>query len=208
VVFSRRFMTAPLRSRAWLLVGFDSSSEVLGGALDNPRGYRIWEGTVRIAGANVVGVSAPGFDNSYSERVQIDADDPGLIRFRTETRGRADTMLFELEGTSPDTELNFELEPSREYGARPPLARRPASLPGAGFRFRLSKLTDGRTFHELSVDGHSDRITLQVIDPESNLDQGFNWTDLGQTRPGDYYYLRVTQIDGGRAWSSPFWVGE
>jgi len=22
--------------------------------------------------------------------------------------------------------------------------------------------------------------------------------------PGDYVYLRVTQLDGGRAWSSPF----
>ncbi len=27
-------------------------------------------------------------------------------------------------------------------------------------------------------------------------------------RPGDYYYVRVTQLDSGRAWSSPFWVGE
>ena len=24
---------------------------------------------------------------------------------------------------------------------------------------------------------------------------------------GDYYYLRVNQLDGSRAWSSPWWVG-
>jgi hypothetical protein len=208
VVFSRRFMTAPMRSHAWLLVGFESSSEVLGGGLDNPRGYRIWQGTVRVEGARVVSVSAPGFENSYSELAGIDPDNPALIRFRTETRGRTDTMLVELEGASPDTSLSFDLAPSREYGARPPLVRQPAGLPGTEVRMRLSDLVDGRLAHELEVDAHTDRITLQVVDPESALDRDFSWADLGPGKPGDYYYLRVTQLDGGRAWSSPFWVGE
>jgi hypothetical protein len=29
----------------------------------------------------------------------------------------------------------------------------------------------------------------------------------GPEPPGDYYYVRVTQLDGGMAFSSPFWVG-
>ena len=36
----------------------------------------------------------------------------------------------------------------------------------------------------------------------------FEYTDLEDPKPGDYYYIRVTQLDGGRAWSSPFWIGE
>ena len=39
------------------------------------------------------------------------------------------------------------------------------------------------------------------------LDQELEWSDSGEVEPGDYYYVRVTQLDGARAWSSPFWVG-
>ena len=55
---------------------------------------------------------------------------------------------------------------------------------------------------------HVDAIRLQTIDPEGSLDQTFRFTDLESPGQGDYYYVRVTQLDGGRAWSSPFWVGE
>ncbi len=34
----------------------------------------------------------------------------------------------------------------------------------------------------------------------------FVLTDLKAERPCDYYYVRVTQTDGRRAWSSPIWV--
>ena len=32
------------------------------------------------------------------------------------------------------------------------------------------------------------------------------WTDRERARTGDYYYVRVIQSDGNRAWSSPIWV--
>ena len=41
----------------------------------------------------------------------------------------------------------------------------------------------------------------------AGLDRDFTFTDLGEARDGDYYYVRVTQLDGTQAWSSPFWVG-
>jgi hypothetical protein len=207
VVFSRHYATAPLDSHTRVLVGFESSSEVFGDGLDNPRGYRIWQGSVTVEGARVVDVEALGFENSYSETVEVDQKDTDLIRFRTETRGRRDTMLVELEEVSSDTVLGFHLEPSREYGARPPLVRSAADLPGADFRLRLSDLVKGRLDHALTVDAHTDRVTLQVVDPEGAMDREFSYADLGPHTPGDYYYLRVTQLDGGRAWSSPFWVG-
>ena len=50
-------------------------------------------------------------------------------------------------------------------------------------------------------------MSLQVIDPHAPFDQDFEYTDLGDKAAGDYYYLRVTQLDGGRALSSPFWLG-
>jgi hypothetical protein len=39
------------------------------------------------------------------------------------------------------------------------------------------------------------------------MDREFEYTDLDGVSPGDYYYVRVTQLDGSQAFSSPFWVG-
>jgi hypothetical protein len=207
VVFSQSYSTAALSSDATVLIGFESSSEVFGEIRDNPRGYRIWQGTLTVEGARVVGLSTPGFENVYTDRAEIDPAAMNLIRFRTETRGRRDTMLLRLEGASAATSIRVRLEPTTEYGAAPPLVRPFAELPARDFRLRLSQLDDGRLEHLIQEGQHTDRVSLQVIDPEGALDQDFSYTDLGAAADGDYYYLRVTQIEGGRAWSSPFWVG-
>ena len=34
----------------------------------------------------------------------------------------------------------------------------------------------------------------------------FHWDDKSLAMPGDYYYVRVVQRDGNRAWSSPIWI--
>ncbi|MHC4914430.1 MAG: DUF3604 domain-containing protein [Planctomycetota bacterium] len=38
------------------------------------------------------------------------------------------------------------------------------------------------------------------------LDAELVWTDPQPPRPGEWYYLRVIQEDGQRAWSSPVWI--
>jgi hypothetical protein len=209
VVFSRHYLSAPVTERSWLLVGFESSSEVPGEARTNPRGYRIWEGVLEIEGATVAGFSTPGFDNLYLERAEVDPDDSDVIRFRTETRGRRDTLLLELEGASAATVLRIRLAPTREnFGALPPTGRGPTEIGGADLRLPFADLVDGRLERVLEVGPHTDRVTLQVVDPEGPTDVDFSFTDLVDPRPGDYYYVRVTQLDGARAWSSPWWVGE
>jgi hypothetical protein len=206
VVWSGHYLTAPLRSRSWVQVGFESSSDVLG-KRDNPRPYRVWEGTIEVEGARILQVQTSGLDNVYNERAAIDEAAPSKVKFHVETRGRKDSLLLELDGVSSGTVVTVHLDPSREYGASPPLVRRAAELPAADVRFGLGELVEGRLEQKLMVDEHEDRVEVQVVNPDGPLDQTVTFTDMDAPRSGDYYYLRVTQIDGGRAWSSPFWVG-
>lgn len=53
-----------------------------------------------------------------------------------------------------------------------------------------------------------DVLSLKLFDPEDSFDQEFEYVDLSEHASGDYFYVRVTQIDGELAWSSPWWVGE
>ena len=95
-----------------------------------------------------------------------------------------------------------------ETGSKAGNLRADVEMPAADFELRLGGLEDGRVEHPFQVGPHTDRIAIQVIDPAAPLDQSFEYTDLTAVAPGDYYYVRVTQLDGNQAFSSPFWVGD
>jgi hypothetical protein len=39
------------------------------------------------------------------------------------------------------------------------------------------------------------------------MDRAFRFEDTAPPVDGDNYSVRITQADGGQAWSSPAWVG-
>jgi len=214
VAWSQSYLAAPLASHAWVEVGFESSSEVFPdpadgtkrGASDNPREYRVWSGTLDVEGARVVGMRTTGLKNAYLEWAKIDPERPNRIRFYTETRGKAETILVELEGASASTRFAFDLAAAKESGFGQGV-RPLTQIAAVNVAFPLADLDQSRIEHELPVDRHVDRLKLQVVDVAGALDREFAFTDLTDARDGDYYYVRVTQLDGAQAWSSPFWVG-
>lgn len=207
VLRGRSYLSAPLESDAVLQIGFESSSEVFAPDRDNPRVYRVWTGVLEVTGARLLGIESPGFKNPYLEWAEVDPDQPQRVRFYTETRGRMNTLLLRLAGASSSTRVTLHLEAARENGFAPPLVRQPVDIPAAVVDFGLDELVDSRIEQVLPVGRHLDRVRLQVIDAEAPLDREFEFVDLEPVEPGDYYYFRVTQLDGGQAWSSPFWVG-
>jgi hypothetical protein len=208
VVYSRRYLGVPLdATSSWLEVAFESSSEALGPVRDSPRPTRVWQGTLEVEGARVLDSATPGLDNRYEERFTRDEADPNRFHFRVLTRGRGDTVLLRVAGANAATTLRFALDATDELSAQGGEIRKPAHLPAQEVTLRLAELVDGRLEHELPVDVHVDRIALQVVDPGAPLDQAFEFTDTAPPGAAAYYYVRVTQLDGGRAWSSPFWVG-
>ena len=81
------------------------------------------------------------------------------------------------------------------------------SIPAEEVRLAFSELKEGRMQREFSVDRHTDRIRVQLIDPDAPMDRRFTFVDNEGVNQGDYYYVRVRQQDGSMAWSSPIWVG-
>ena len=49
-------------------------------------------------------------------------------------------------------------------------------------------------------------LDCELVDPQGPLDVDFTYIDRQLLKTGDYYYLRVEQLDGNKAWSSPVWV--
>jgi hypothetical protein len=202
VVYQKRHVSDEVASDTWVRVGFFSSSEV--SVYDRPRNYRVWQGTIEVEGAAVKRVLAQGLENPFYE--SFDKVDDTTISFSIATRGRLDGLALELEGAGPVTAVRVHVEPG-ESGYTG------VTTEVVDVDLRLADAKHGPVVHELSVavpekgETGRDAISLQIFDPAGSLDQVFEYTDLGERAEGDYYYLRVTQIDGEQAWSSPWWIG-
>jgi hypothetical protein len=85
--------------------------------------------------------------------------------------------------------------------------RQPEQLPAADLMFRLGDLARGSVVHALEVVDHVDTVDAQLVPGDAALDQEFSYTDRSGLAEGDYYYLRVRQVDGSVAWSSPWLMG-
>jgi hypothetical protein len=201
VVYSKRYLFGDVEPHCWLRVGFESSSEVFEYA--QPRGYRVWQGTLEVEGARLVGVRASDLSNRHLEHATREG--ANRVRFFVITRGRRDTFALELEDVTSDATVTVHVEP-REA------TRFELAAPAVTEKIILRDMLIGRLVRELPQEdaetGNTwvDAISLDVFDPNSSLEQEFEYVDLVAPQSGDYYYLRVTQVDGEMAWSSPWWM--
>jgi hypothetical protein len=205
VVYRRRYLDQSLRPHCWVRVGFESSSEVF--EHTTPRGYRTWTGTLEVRGARIADLDSPSFSNRWVEHARRVPGSRDRIELFDQTRGRADALLLELEDATGDTIIEIDLEEFRlSYAAA-------VHSPATTISFRLGDADQGRIERviEAREDGGRsavDRVTLQLFEPWEGLDQELSFTDLENLADGDWYYVRVTQVDGEQAWSSPWWIDD
>ncbi len=204
VIYTRRLAQTTLQPHARVEIGFQSSSEAF--IRDNPRGYRHWNGSLDVEGAKLAGIRSY-FDNPYSEFARVDAQNPNRVVFNDETRGRADVLMLELDQVTPSTRFVIHLDRSTESGVAPPQVRPYATIPANTVTLTFNEIVEGLLTRLLPVDRHQDSIFLQLVNPDAPMDGEIDYVDRANLQPGDYYYVRVTQLDGAHAWSSPIWVG-
>ena len=202
IIYSRRYAAAPLAPKSRVQVSFDSSSDPLG--RDNPRGYRRWRGRLEVVNAKLAGLEVTNFDNRLLEFARQSGN---TVTFYTETRGRADLLSLELEDVTPSTALRIELEAAEEYGVAPPQNEPHRTMPAWSIDLPFGEMKEGVVSRERRNGHRVDTVGAQLIDPAAKPDQAFEYVDRSELLPGDYYYVRVTQLNGARAWSSPMWAG-
>jgi hypothetical protein len=187
-------------------VQLESSSEPP--VRDNPRGTRTWGGRIIMEGARVLGAELPGRVNRGLDYARVEADGGG-VSFEVGTRGIRHTLRLRLSGASSATVLRVALEPSREAGKAPshvvPLERFEAATVELPFG-QLAAGSSGRVERELRARHHRDTVAAQLVPRTLQDDVTFRFEDTGRY-PGDWYYVRVRQLDGALAWSSPWWLG-
>ena len=114
---------------------------------------------------------------------------------------------FELmRDIAPNARVRLVLEAGDETGGGPPFYRRHATVPGSTVELPLAELRDGIVRRTLPFDVYEDTVTLRRLVTGGPQDVRFDVDDTGSIH-GDYYYVRVKQVNEAMAWSSPVWVG-
>ncbi|MCP5109522.1 MAG: DUF3604 domain-containing protein [bacterium] len=225
-IFGRDYISGELRGRLRAQVLFRSASNSPGAELDMPRGPRPWNGVLEVTGARLGPVQAIHFDRTFTSQARAaysgafsEADlaedvpirdefsaDGNAVRFDLETRGDSDGLLLELAGVSPVTEIRVRLRADVEGKSYGGSRHRPRQLPARDLRFAFGALKDGRLAFDVGDDDYRDSVSLQILRDDPVKHTEFTFRDTSQPADGDYYYVRVTQVDGEQAWSSPIWL--
>jgi hypothetical protein len=174
---------------------------------DNPRGWRVWSGTLEVKQGTLLSVSATDHVNPGVHNLSVDEDNKNLVHFTTMTRGDASSINLLLDSIGDDTEIEVKLEQTRETGGAPQLLRQHGRPPAWDLEFSLAAMEDNSIEQSTVFQAWTDKITLRRIAEEGVMETEFEITDNDSPLQGDYYYLRVKQMNDAYAWSSPVWVG-
>ncbi len=204
-VWEEDYLATERKKNNFVQVSFESPTEEF--FRESPRGYRYWTGTMEIKGADLAGISVPGFQNRRREYARRDEERKNVVHFSTATRGRANAIVLELKNISLSARIDIELKAATGWNITPQGYRKPAAIPGEDVTFLLADTEKGKQKREFKVDRYTDSITLRYVDPTVAYDREFEFSDNEAMLHGDYYYVRVKQLDGALAWSSPIWVG-
>jgi hypothetical protein len=191
VIYTRSYLTPGIAPRMLVQFSVESSSDVKG--FTSPRRPRAWRGTLEVSGAELVGYRLPWFINPTRHLVRRDPANPNRLEFVANTRGRPKGMLLELDGASDSTEIRVALG---------------TAATAEGLETRLGDLVEAPAVTVFGEGIESDSIRLAIVPDAAALDLDFEFKDLDSPEVGDYYYLRVRQVGGGMAFTSPWRVVE
>lgn len=154
-----------------------------GGARHRGRNRQVvWDGELTIEGGRFRSVQEHGFGSLAHGIV---AQEASRLAWQCSTLGNQIGLVLEVEG---------------EHGARLNFTTKLAT-----FSFTLESLAEGDL--EIELDGPDQRVVASRAQPTAGgIEAEWEWVDEG-IHPGlNPYYLKVTQVDGEMAWSSPVYV--
>ena len=159
-------------------------------------------GSLRPSGGRILLKETLALDNSFERLGQQGSD----VTWRTSsTSNDRDGVLIDISGVTGDS-IAFELSDQTGLGTTQ------VEIPLADLRkdgvFGWTGDPKDIKHSYMEKMGVPIRFFLEaeLVAPDAAMDVDFAYQDRGELKSGDYYYLRVEQVDTIKAWSSPVWV--
>ena len=200
IIYSRHFAST-LGQANVLRIAFHSSSSVDGH--DNPRGYRIWKGWLDFGRDIIQEIDSSYLFNFHMEYAEIRKGGRSRIDFEIHTRGHSDAIVLKLDELLISDVITMHLEETVE-SADSRFIRARDTMESTQFQLPVSDLAKGTVYKEIFTGSYGDLVQLNILDPDATWDAELVFEDTEEiAADGEHYRLRVEQIDGATAWSSP-----
>lgn len=192
-----------------LQIMLHSPTETPGDTVRPPLSGVTWGGWIEISSGRISSIEPLGVDHFSDEFHQVS---DRRLWFTCKTRGDFDGVLLRLAQVSGDTTVTVRVSyvdvdavgtGGQRAAARPPGPPSRVRLHEVGFR--LDEVAQKRARLELAP--HAIVFARQV-NPDAPWDASFQYRPAQPPAAGDYFYLRVVQLDGEAAWTSPVFVGK
>ncbi len=209
VIHQEDFGAAAFQPHCWVKLSFDSDSRSFDEDYPrpNPRTARRWRGSIELAGGEIISIQQPWYAHPLNYAAARDGANPNRVTFDMTTRGRAQCVFLEIDGATAASQLTIAVAAGQEQAAsRWGANRPPEELPAEQLVVSMSQAADVGFSHEMEVERNVDRIGVHIVDMTSPRDRSFSFNEPSMPLANDYYYLRVEQLDGSLAWSSPWWI--
>jgi len=157
-------------------------------------------GEVRPVGGTLRLERPIALDQAFEE---VHQDGTGIAWYTAAVSNDRDGFLADISGVTGD--LNFRLDDSDTMGlfeVRVPLEQLKRdgyfgwSKPGKAKHAYMEKMGVKPAFF----------VEFELVNPAAPMDADLTYDDREPVKPGDYWYLRMEQLDTNKAWSSPVWV--
>jgi hypothetical protein len=193
-----------------LQVGVGSESHPPEYAHAFPRESRLWSGYMEITGAELAKAEPLDFDNPHLQSMTRDENTPNKVIFKNATRGFLSAIGLTLRKVTPGAKLRVHIDASESIEALGVSAMnaRTTVYPAQDINVSLTAMKGGKYMADAnSPKGYKDVLLVRALKPNPVMDTKFTFTDSDAVTSGDYYYVRLRELNGTLVWTSPFWVG-
>jgi hypothetical protein len=163
-------------------------------------------GSLKVTDANLVDIQMADSFAADAQKPRRDEDDANKAYFATATRGDSSSIALTLSDIRRGARVELQLQQAVEFGSGPPIFRRHQKVPATEVELAVADVKRDGARAKISFGSYEDSIGLRRVVAGGPMEMAFEWRDENGLQ-GDNYYVRVTQLDGAMAWSSPIWVG-
>jgi hypothetical protein len=207
--YSKDFLAPKPGAPSGVQIMLFSPTETAGDQVRPPLGEVSWGGWIEVVNGRIGSIEPLGLDAITD---QFHLVDDRHVWFWSQTRGDFDGVMLKLASSPADTKINIRISTLDADAGGTGTGRGINWTSGIPSRekkhevsFTLGDLAKQRGKFDLSPRAI---VFAQKAALESPLDATFTYKPAKAPAQDDYYYLRLVQVDGEAAWSSPIWIGQ
>lgn len=208
VEYSKEFLTTAAGEAGAIQLMFFSPTETPGESVQTPQGSVYWGVWATVTGAKIESVQPLGLDAFSDVFGQVDER---TVYYQGKTRGDFDGLLLKLAGAGADAKVTLRFSELHQDQSGTGVGRGVNWSSGIPSRAKVAEVSFGVSevaTKKLKFDVRPWATAFaRKVSARRPWDGSFTYKPAKAPAANDYFYLRLTEIDGETAWSSPVWIG-